>query len=240
MARRRRDKPCATGPAELAAARAAAVALVRRSTAAAYATITTFDQLDAIIAAAFEAGAIAIDTETSSLDPMQAELIGISLCVAPGRACYIPLRHRGEGAGDLFGGDELAAGQLPAQDVLARLKPLLESDSVLKIAHNAKFDMLVFKQHGIAVRPIDDTLLLSYVLDAGLTDHGMDVLSEKHLNHKPLAFGEVAGSGRTFIGFARVPIDKATEYSAEDADVTLRLWNVLEAAPAGRAHDQCL
>ncbi len=111
---------------------------------------------------------------------------------------------------------------------MARLKHLLESESVLKIAHNSKFDTLVFREHGIAMRPIDDTLLLSYVLDAGLTDHGMDVLSEKFFHHKPLAFGEVAGSGRTFIGFARVPIDKATEYAAEDADVTLRLWNVLK------------
>ena len=112
--------------------------------------------------------------------------------------------------------------------MLARLKPLLEDASVLKIAQNMKFDWLVFKQRGIEVAPVEDTMLLSYVLDAGRTDHGMDVLSEKHLGHKPIPFGEVAGSGRTFIGFARVAIDKATEYSAEDADVTLRLWRVLK------------
>jgi DNA polymerase I len=216
-----------SGPAELAAARAAS-ALVTPFDRSAYKTIAGLADLDHIIAAAFEAGRVAVDTETSSLDPLQAELVGISLCVAEAQGVYIPLRHRGEGSGDLFGGDALLPDQLPAADVLARLKPLLESDSVLKIAHNAKFDMLVFKQHGVAMRPIDDTLLLSYVLDAGLTDHGMDVLSEKFLRHKPLAFGEVAGSGRTFIGFARVPIARATEYSAEDADVTLRLWHVLK------------
>ncbi len=216
-----------SGPAELAAARAA-LALVSSFDRSTYKTITDFAALNAVIAAAFDAGFVAIDTETSSLDPMQAELIGVSLCVKEGKGVYVPLRHRGEGAGDLFGGDALLPGQLPDDDVLARLKPLLESESVLKIAHNSKFDTLVFRQHGIAMRPIDDTLLLSYVLDAGLTDHGMDVLSEKFFHHKPLAFGEVAGSGRTFIGFARVPIDKATEYAAEDADVTLRLWNVLK------------
>jgi DNA polymerase I len=215
----------ATGPGELAAARAAAVMPFDR---AAYATISSFDRLDAMIAAAFEAGHVAVDTETSSLDAMNTELVGISLCVAPGQACYIPLRHKGEGGDDLFGGGELVPGQLPADEVLARLKPLLEADSVLKIAHNAKFDTLVFKQYGIAMQPIEDTQLMSYVLDAGLTDHGMDVLSEKYFQHRPLAFGEVAGSGRTFIGFSRVSIDKATEYSAEDADVTLLLWNVLK------------
>jgi DNA polymerase I len=216
-----------SGPAEHAAARAA-LALVSSFDRSAYRTITDFAALDAIIAAAFDAGFVAIDTETSSLDPMQAELIGVSLSVTEGQGVYVPLRHRGEGSGDLFGGDALVPSQLPDSEALARLKPLLESESVLKIAHNSKFDTLVFRQHGIAMRPIDDTLLLSYVLDAGLTDHGMDVLSEKFFHHKPMAFGEVAGSGRTFIGFARVPLDKATEYAAEDADVTLRLWNVLK------------
>jgi DNA polymerase-1 len=219
--------PIATGPGELAAARAAAA----RETpfdVKAYATITTLDQLDAVIAEAFEEGALAIDTETTSLDPMQAELVGISLCVHAGRAFYIPLRHRPNGGGDLFGASDLLPGQLPTEVVLARLKPLLEDKSVLKIAQNMKFDWLVLRQHGIEVRPVEDTMLLSYVLDAGRSDHGMDVLCEKYLGHKPIAFGAVAGSGRTFIGFARVAIDKATEYSAEDADVTLRLWQVLK------------
>ncbi len=219
--------PIATGPGELAAARAAA-AKAQKIDRSAYETITSVERLDAYIAEALDIGRLAVDTETTSLDPMQADLVGISLCVAPGRACYIPLRHRSGGTGDLFGGGDLLPGQLPVDDVLTRLKPVLESAAILKIAQNMKFDWLVLKQHGIEVAPIDDTMLLSYVLDAGLTDHGMDVLSQKYLDHKPIAFSEVAGSGRNFVGFARVPIDKATEYSAEDADVTLRLYDVLK------------
>ncbi|TAL76864.1 MAG: DNA polymerase I [Beijerinckiaceae bacterium] len=217
----------ATGPGELAATRAAAVRAMAFDHLA-YRTITTLDELAEEIAAAHESGLLAIDTETTSLDPMQAELVGISLCTTPGRASYIPVGHRSEGAGDLFGSAELLSGQLPLRAVLDALKPLLEADGVLKIAHNMKYDWLVLRQHGIAVKPVDDTLLVSYVLDAGLTDHGMDVLAQKHLNHKPIAFSDVAGSGRSFIGFARVPIDRATEYSAEDADVALRLWQVLK------------
>ncbi len=217
----------ATGPGELAAKRAGE-APAQKFDFKTYETIASFERLDAIIAEALEAGAVAVDTETSSLDPMQSDLVGISLCLAPGRACYIPLGHKAEGAGDLFGGAELAPGQLPVDEVLARLKPLLEAPDILKIGHNVKFDQLVFAQRGIELEPVDDTLLISYVLDAGRTDHGMDVLSEKYFGHKPIPFGAVAGSGRSFIGFARVAIDKATEYSAEDADVTLRLWRVLK------------
>jgi DNA polymerase-1 len=216
-----------TGPGHLAATRAAA-ARAEKFDIKSYETISSLEQLEVYIAEAIEGGAVSIDTETSSLDAMQADLVGISMCASPGRACYIPLRHKGEGAGDLFGGGAILPGQLPIAEVLARLKPLLEAPNVLKIAQHMKFDRLVFRRHGIELRPVDDTMLISYVLDAGRTDHGMDVLSEKHLGHKPIQFGEVAGSGRTFVGFARVPIDKATEYSAEDADVTLRLWRVLK------------
>jgi DNA polymerase-1 len=219
--------PIASGPGQLAATRAAQARAESFDTKS-YETILSLEKLDECITAAYEAGVIAIDTETSSLQPTQADLVGISFCSTPGRAFYIPLLHRGEGGGDLFGGGDILPGQLPAADVLARLKPLLEDRSVLKIAQNMKYDWLIFKQRGIEVQPVEDTMLLSYVLDAGRTDHGMDVLSEKHLGHKPIQFGEVAGSGRTFIGFARVAIDKATEYSAEDADVTLRLWRVLK------------
>jgi DNA polymerase-1 len=214
-------------PAHLAQARASQARGQKIDTKG-YETVTRFEQLDAYIAAGFESGAIAVDTETSSLQTMEAELIGISLCVAPGRACYIPLRHRAEGGDELFDGNGLLTGQLPEADVLARLKPLLEDASVLKIAQNMKFDWLIFKRRCIAVRPVEDTMLLSYVLDAGRTDHGMDMLSEVHLGHTPIKFSEVAGSGRSFIGFSRVAIGRATEYSAEDADVTLRLWRVLK------------
>ncbi len=193
-----------------------------------YEAVTTLQQLDHWVAEAFEAGTIAIDTETNSLDPMQAALVGVSLATAPGRACYIPLQHKGEGTGDLFGGGGLAAGQIALADALQRLKPLLENKGTLKIGQNMKFDWLVFAQHGITVAPFDDTMLMSYALDAGTNGHGMDELSERWLSHKPIPFKEVAGSGKDARSFDYVPIDKATAYAAEDADVTLRLWHVLK------------
>ena len=194
-----------------------------------YATITRLEDLDRWIAAAYEAGVICVDTETSSLDAMQADLVGIAMAIGEGQACYIPLGHRSDaGGGALFGAGALAPDQLATKDVIMRMKPLLEAKSVLKIAQNMKFDWLVFKQAGIEVAPFDDTMLMSYVLDAGLNGHGMDELSEKYLEHKPIAFADVAGTGKSFIGFARVAVDKASQYSAEDADVTLRLWHVLK------------
>ena len=229
-----------TGPGALAAARAKDLR-DRPFDRSRYITIETLDALDQVIAAAREAGHVALDTETSSLDPLTTDLVGLSLCVGPGDSVYIPLLHveenkDGNADSDLFGAAKKGVpldfvsvpGQLDSRDALARLKPLLEDPSVLKIAHNMKFDWHVLNQRGICVTPTEDTLLLSYVLDAGRTDHGMDVLSEKMLGHKPIQFGEVAGSGRTFIGFPRVTIAKATEYAAEDTDVTLRLWEVLK------------
>ena len=220
-------EPVAMSPASLAKARLAEATATKIDTSA-YATITTLAELDTWIASAYEAGLICVDTETSSLDPMQAELVGVALALAPGKAAYIPLAHRASGTDDLFGGGDLALGQLPVRDVLARLKPLMEAPGVLKIAQNMKFDWLVFAEHGIFTTPFDDTMLMSYVLDAGVNGHGMDELSAKNLGHKPISFGEVAGTGKNFRGFARVPIARASTYSAEDADVTLRLWNVLK------------
>jgi DNA polymerase-1 len=193
-----------------------------------YETLRDMAQLEGWLAEAYETGAFAIDTETTSLDPMQAELVGISICTAPGRACYIPLAHRGEGNGDLFGGNDRLPDQLDCQAVIEKLKPLLEDSDVIKIAHNMKYDWQIFKAYGIETRAIDDTMLMSYVLDNGLNGHGMDELAAKHLNHTTIPFGEVAGTGKNFIGFARVPIDKASEYAAEDADVTLRLWRLFK------------
>ena len=216
-----------TAPGALASARAEAFRQMPFDLSS-YQTVTSLDMLDVIIAEAREVGHLSVDTETTSLDPQTAQLVGMSFCATPGKAFYLPIAHRGEGSGDLFGGDALAPGQLKLDDVIARVKPLLEDSSVLKIAHNCKFDMNVLRQHGVSMYPVEDTLLMSYVLDAGRSDHGMDVLSQKYFGHKPIQFGEVAGTGRTFIGFARVAIDKATEYSAEDADVTLRLWHVLK------------
>ncbi|MDE2446014.1 MAG: DNA polymerase I [Alphaproteobacteria bacterium] len=187
-----------------------------------YETISSMAALDGWIAAAFEQGHVCIDTETDSLDAMQAGIVGVSLALAPGKACYIPLAHQGAGDGLFAAG--LTPGQLPRADVVAKLKLLFEAPSVLKIGQNLKFDMLLLKNYGIEVAPIDDTMLLSYVIESGDVGHGMDELSQRHLGHKPIAFKDVAGSGKSAITFDRVAIDKATAYAAEDADITLRLW----------------
>jgi DNA polymerase-1 len=194
-----------------------------------YETVTTPKQLESWIARAREAGYVAVDTETTSLDALQAELCGISLCVIPGEACYIPVGHCGAGEG-LFE-DGLLPGQLPLKDVVGKLKTLLEDKSILKIGQNMKYDSLVLSRQGIRVAPYDDTMLMSYALDAGRSGggHGMDNLALKFLGHKPIAYEEVAGKGKNAINFNRVAIDKATAYAAEDADVTLRLWLYLKA-----------
>jgi DNA polymerase-1 len=212
-------------PAGLAAARASAVKAIPFDHSH-YETITSEERLWAWIARATELGVVAVDTETTSLDPMQAELVGVSLAVAPNEACYIPLAHRGEGDGLFTEG--LLPGQLEIRTALALLKPLLEDRSVLKVAQNLKYDWLVLARHGIDVAPFDDTMLMSYVLDAGRGTHGMDPLSEKWLGHKPISFDDVTGKGKARITFDRVPIDRASDYAGEDSDVTLRLWQVLK------------
>ena len=213
-------------PADLASARAAE-AIAGRIDINAYSCIRDLPTLNAWIAEAREAGVVGFDTETTSLDPMQGELCGFSLATAPGRAAYVPLIHK-SGAGDLLGGGPIE-NQIPARDALAALKPLLEDRSVLKVAQNLKYDLVVMQRHGIDVAPYDDTMLLSYVLDGGSNGtHGMDALSERWLGHKPLAFKDVCGSGKSMVTFDFVDLDKATCYAAEDADVTLRLWRVLK------------
>src|SRR5712672_553795 len=193
-----------------------------------YETVRTLDRLAAWMGRARETGHLAIDTETTSLDPMQADLCGFSLAVADNEACYVPLTHRhgGDGTG-LFAG-ERAPDQLEETQALAVLKPVLEEPGVIKIGQNIKFDWQIFAQRGIEIFPFDDTMLMSYVLDAGRTAHGMDAQSERWLNHKTIHYGEVAGTGKAQICFDQVSIEKATEYAAEDADVTLRLWEVLK------------
>ncbi|MFC2970421.1 DNA polymerase I [Acidimangrovimonas pyrenivorans] len=178
-----------------------------------------------------ERGCVAVDTETTSLDEMVAELVGISLCVEPGQACYIPVGHRavgGEAADDLFGSDELAEGQMALEEALAILKPVLEDDAILKIGQNMKYDAKIFARHDVAVAPIDDTMLLSYALNAGKHGHGMDVLSERYLDHKPIPIKSLLGSGKAAITFDRVAIGDAVKYAAEDADITLRLWQLFK------------
>ena len=214
-------------PADLVRARAAeARAPIDRS---AYATVRTAAELAAWIARAEGTGVVAVDAELSSIDPMRGELIGLSMAVGPGEACYIPIGHR-VGADDLFGGGALVEGQIAEAEALALLKPLLETPGVLKLGHDVKFDVVALAQRGIALAPFDDTLLISYALDGGLTgdDHSLDALGERTLGHKTLALNEVAGSGRNFVGLARVPIDRACEYAAENADIIQRLWRVLK------------
>jgi DNA polymerase I len=220
------------GPAALASARKAegeATKIDRTS----YETILSLEALDRWLTAARDQGFLAIDTETDSLDAMQANMVGLSLATAPGKACYAPLLHKGEGTGDLFGGGNLVEGQMDSKAAISRLKLVLEDPAILKIGQNLKFDMLVFRQHGIEVRNIDDTMLMSYALDGGASSgnsggHGMDTLSQKWLGHTPIGFDEVTGTGKNRITFDRVALDRATAYAAEDADVTLRLWRVLK------------
>jgi DNA polymerase I len=187
-----------------------------------YVTVLDEKLLADWIAQAMDQAFVCIDTETDSLDAMQANLVGVSLALAPGKACYIPLAHKGQGDG-LFDGGEID-GQIKMARALEMLKPLFEAPHVIKIGQNLKYDMLLLKRLGISIAPLDDTMLMSYVFEAGDLGHGMDELSERHLGHKPISFKDVAGSGKSSVTFDRVPLDRATQYAAEDADITLRLW----------------
>ena len=201
----------------------------------AYELVRDVAQLRTWIAAGGENGSVAVDVETTSLDAMAADLVGVSLSVAPGRACYIPLDHKTpkvQGSFDF--GDAPAAQaedrpqQIDLDEALALLKPLLEDPSVLKVGHNIKYDMQVLVRHGISVTPVDDTMVLSYVLEGGLHGHGMDELATLHLGHQTVKFKDVVGSGKNQITFDFVPLDKALDYAAEDADVTARLHGLLK------------
>jgi len=193
-----------------------------------YETVRSMSTLDQWIRQINERGYVAIDTETTSLDEMRAELVGISLCVEAGQACYIPLTHKADGGDDLFGTTELAQDQLPLDHVLQVLKPVLENPAVLKIGQNMKYDAKIFARYGVNVAPIDDTMLISYALHGGLHGHGMDTLSERYLAHETIPIKPLLGSGKSAITFDKVSINDATPYAAEDADVTLRLWQMLK------------
>ncbi len=203
-----------------------------------YEIITTLPALTSWIEKAKKIGKVAFDTETTSLNAMQAQLVGFSLCVEAGKACYVPLGHKAAGSEqqaivDLFSeptssplpnASSLLPNQLPLEQALKILKPLLEDESVLKIGQNIKYDMLVMQQHNINITPIDDTMLLSYALHAGEHGQGMDELSERYLGIKPISFNEVTGTGKKRLRFDEVEIEKAANYAAEDADITMRLW----------------
>ena len=210
--------PAALAAGELAAMRALAV------DPAAYEIIREAETLQAWVDEATHQGFVAVDTETTSLDPVSAGLVGVSLALAPGRAAYLPLGHKSDGlaleAADLE--------QMNTETALAILKPMLEDEGVLKIGQNLKYDYVVFAERGIRLAPLDDTMLMSYALDSGRGGHGMDDLSARHLGHQPISFKDVAGSGKAQVTFDLVPIARAGEYAAEDADVTLRLWRTLK------------
>ena len=206
-----------------------------------YVAVQTLAELEDWVARATAAGAVAFDTETTGLDAMQVGLVGFSLSIEPGAACYVPLAHTtsgqapAQGAFDLGDGEEATggeavplAGQIPFAEALAALKPLLENPGVLKIGQNIKYDALIMARHDIGIAPIDDTMLLSFVLDAGVHGHGMDNLSQLHLDITPVPFKEVAGSGKSQRTFDQVPLEDAVRYAAEDADITLRLHRVLK------------
>ncbi len=194
---------------------------------AAYECIRDTAALDRWIDHIRDIGHVAVDTETTSLDEMRAELVGISLCVDAGHAAYIPLGHK-QGGGDLFGSTELVEGQLTLSATLAALKPILEDAAILKIGQNMKYDWKIFAGHGIRVGPFDDTMLMSYAMHAGLNNHGMDTLSDLYLGHQPIPIKSLIGSGKAQVTFDRVAIDTAVKYAAEDADVTLRLWQLFK------------
>ncbi len=188
----------------------------------AYECVTTLEALDRWIAAARAAHVVAIDTETASLDSVTGRLVGVSLATAPGTACYIPLGHGGT---DMFAEKP---DQIALDAALARLGGLFADDAVLKVGHNLKYDIGVLAQHGVTVAPYDDTLVMSFALDAGKHQHGLDELAKLHLDHICLSFKDMCGTGKSQISFAEVQLDRATEYAAEDADVALRLWKLLK------------
>jgi DNA polymerase-1 len=214
-------------PHSLAAARAEAARKIPVDRGK-YRTLRKLDELDAWIARIHEVGHVAIEAKANSIDPMQSEICGIALALAPNDACYIPLGHKqsGDGAGLFAAG--LAPDQIEASDALDALRPLLESSGILKIGFNIKFNAVMFAQHGVVLRNHDDAQLMSYALDAGRNAHGLDALAERWLGHATMTHGELTGSGKAKLSFDQVAIDRATAYSAEDADVILRLWRVLK------------
>ena len=195
---------------------------------AVYSAVTDLEALETWIAKAHARGWVAVDTETTGLNDMTADLVGVCLAVKPGEAAYVPLAHKAEAGEGLFGSDALAEGQIGLAEALALLKPLLEDASVLKVMQNAKYDVKIFARYGIDVAPIDDTMLMSYAMHAGIHTHGMDVLAERYLGHACIPIKTLIGSGKSQITFDKVPVEDAVKYAAEDADVTLRLWQTFK------------
>ncbi|MCA6124768.1 DNA polymerase I [Bradyrhizobium sp. WSM 1704] len=193
-----------------------------------YQAIGSLDQLNAFLARAQDTGYLAIEAMSESIDPMQAELSGLALAVAPNDACYVPLGHKQPGGGAGLFDAGLAPGQIKPADALAALKPLLESTGIQKVGFNTKFTAVLLAQHGITLANTDDAQLMSYALDAGRGSHALEQLAERWFGHAVVSYGGLVGSGKGKLTFDQVTIDKATEYAAESADVILRLWRVLK------------
>jgi DNA polymerase-1 len=219
-------------PAALAAAHLAA-AKASKFDRGKYETVRTLDRLNAWMLRAKDVGVVALDTKTTSADPMTAVLCGFSLAVADNEACYVPIRHRDgdtQGGKDLFAPEaKLRADQISEQAAFAALRPVLEDPSVLKVGQDLKYHWQIFARHGIEIHPYDDTMLMSYVLDAGRGKHNMDDLAEALLGYRSIRAEQVTGTGKAFVPFDRVTIEKASEHAAEAADIALRLWKVLKA-----------
>jgi len=192
-----------------------------------YETISDAEALRGWIEKIYVRGWVAFDTETTGLDEMRVDLVGVSLAVEPGSACYVPLKHI-SGEGDLFGSAERAVGQMDFAEALAILKPMLEDESIVKIGQNMKYDMKIMARQGVVLGPIEDTMLMSYALNGGVHRHGMDELSDRYLGHKPIPIKGLIGTGKAAITFDKVAIAEASPYAAEDADITLRLWQVFK------------
>ena len=192
-----------------------------------YELINDINGLNRWIEKIYQRGYVAVDTETTGLNDMIVDLVGICLSVEVGEACYIPLGHT-NGEDDLFGGASLCEGQIKLEEALTILRPVLEDSSILKIGQNIKYDTKIFARYDVSLAPVDDTMLLSYAINGGKHNHGMDYLSERYLDHKPISIKTLLGSGKSAITFDKVSISDAVKYAAEDADITLRLWKLFK------------
>lgn len=192
-----------------------------------YELINDINGLNRWIEKIYQRGYVAVDTETTGLNDMVVDLVGICLSVEVGEACYIPLGHT-NGEDDLFGGAALCEGQIKLEEALTILRPVLEDSSILKIGQNIKYDTKIFARYDVSLAPVDDTMLLSYAINGGKHNHGMDYLSERYLDHKPISIKTLLGSGKSAITFDKVSISDAVKYAAEDADITLRLWKLFK------------
>ena len=192
-----------------------------------YELIDNINDLNRWIKKIYQRGYVAVDTETTGLNDMIVDLVGICLSVEIGEACYIPLGHT-DGEGDLFGGASLCSGQINLEEALTILRPVLQDPSIIKIGQNIKYDTKIFARYDVNLTPVDDTMLLSYAINGGKHNHGMDYLSERYLDHKPISIKSLLGSGKSAITFDKVPISDAVNYAAEDADITLRLWKLFK------------